>query len=303
MVFGDPTRGRDGHRRFALERYEYAVYTADMQTQLRELGLRMLRSATSPTTGSAGYWSRLASIIAPSEWIYRDAHYLVADLELDASAARRFVPWPLRLATPHRAQVFASYFPFTTFGSVYREAGVVFDVMHRRTRAIYCPWMLVDDDVALIAGRELLGYPKKLGEFTWQLGVDGTCDGDARDTPIHAVARRRGHTLITMTGTLGHELVTPPPMLGRPHRNVRTSLGLALPKLIAFTPRERVVSVRHAKFDVAITGSSRDPLHEMGLGRVLAARLHRVDLGGRLPIPIGLTSPLALARQLLLRSH
>ena len=106
-----------------------------------------------------------------------------------------------------------------------------------------------------------------------------------------------------MTGTLGDLIASPPPMLGRPHRNVRTSLGLALPKVIAFEPRERVVEVRRADLAVTITGSARDPLHEMGFGRVLASRLHRVDLGGRLPLPVGIASPIALVRQLLLRSH
>src|SRR5262245_28878014 len=96
-------------------------------------------------------------------WIYRDAHYLVADVELDRAPAARWVPWPLRLARPGRAQIFTAYFPSTTFGSVYREAGVFFEVSTLRGAALYSPWMLVDDDVALIAGRELLGYPKKLG--------------------------------------------------------------------------------------------------------------------------------------------
>src|SRR5687767_9449293 len=159
-------------------------------------------------------------------WIYRDAHYLVVDIELDAARAKRWVPWPLRLARPARAQLFLSYFPHTTFGSVYREAGVFFEVTHFGRRAVYSPWMLVDDDVALIVGRELLGYPKKLGEFTWSI------DGDS----IDASCTRRGHTLVTMTGTLGAPIAKPPPILGRPHRNIRASAGLAIPKVIAFTP-------------------------------------------------------------------
>lgn len=238
---------------------------------------------------------RLRAMVTPAGgWIYRDASYLVADLELDPARAARWIPRPLRLAAPARAQVFTGYFPTNTFGSVYREAGVFVDVVHRGTRAIYSPWMLVDDDVALILGRELLGYPKKLGELTWEHAGDR----------IRGVARRRGHDLIEMTGRLGAVIASPPPILGRPHRNVRTAIGLAVPKLIAFTPKERVVEVRHAELAVTIRGSDRDPLHELGFGRVLACRLHRVDLGGVLPpIPVGVVSPLALARQLLVRSH
>jgi acetoacetate decarboxylase len=269
------------------------MYTSRMSTRLRELGRGLVEAVVRPTAGSTGPWSRLASILAPGDWIYRDAHYLVADLELDAAVARRHVPWPLRLAAPARAQLFTADFPYTTFGSSYREAGLFFDVVHRGTRAIYCPWMIVDDDVALIAGRELLGYPKKLGSFTWSL------DGDR----IATTASRRDHVLITMTGTLGEPIGSPPLHLGRPHRNVRTSRGRAVPKIVAFTPRERVIEVRRADLEVRVTGSPRDPLHELGLGRTIAARLHRVDLGGTLPLPFGIVSPLAVTRSLLIRSH
>ena len=237
---------------------------------------------------------RLTDMMAFGDWIYRDAFYLVADLELDVERAARFVPWPLELARPGRAQVFTGYFPTNTFGSVYRESGVFFEVLHRGTRAIYSPWMLVDDDVALIIGRELLGYPKKLGEIAWH----------HEGNEINGLVRRRGHTLLAMQGTLGERIAQPPPILGRPHRNIRATTGLAIPKVIAFTPRERVVAVRRANLDVVISGSERDPLHEKGFGRVLESRLHQVDLGGgMLPIPVAAVSPLAYARQLLLRSH
>ena len=226
-------------------------------------------------------------------WIYRDAHYLVADVELDPAAAARWVPWPLRLAKPARGQLFTAYFPSTTFGSVYREAGVFFEVSTLRGTALYSPWMLVDDDVALIAGRELLGYPKKLGEITWDHGGD----------QIRSVVHRRGAHLLTMTAALTDRLSSPPPMLGRPHRNVRALLGLAVPRVIAFTPRERVLEVRAADLALELNGSERDPLHQLGLGRVLGCRLHRVDLGGTLPpLPLFPVSPLGFARQLLVRS-
>ena len=236
--------------------------------------------------------------MALGDWIYRDAYYLVAEIELDLARAERFVPWPLKLARrpdgTGRAQVFTGYFPINTFGSVYREAGVFFEVAHRCGTAIYSPWMLVDDDVALIVGRELLGYPKKLGEIAWDH------DGDR----IGGVASRRGHQLLAMHGSLCERIEHPPPILGRPHRNIRATAGLSIPKVIAFTPKERVVEVRRAQLAVTIGGSDRDPLHEMGFGRVLEARLHRVDLGGGMvPVPVGAVSPLAYARQILLRSH
>jgi acetoacetate decarboxylase len=233
----------------------------------------------------------------PSGWLYRDAFYLVAEMDVDARAARRWVPRPLGLvdrAGVATASVFTAWFPDTAFGSGYREAGLLLPVRHGRTRAVFSPWMIVDDDVALILGRELLGYPKKMGE------IEFVRDGDA----VRSVATRRGSELVRMEGTLGEVLADPPPMLGTPHRCVRASLGVALPKIVAFTPKEEAVEVRRATLTVTIGGSERDPLTDLGFGPVRAARLHRVNLGGRrIPFPVAVASPLWLARQLLLRVH
>jgi acetoacetate decarboxylase len=246
------------------------------------------------STGPLGYWRRLGTMLAPGDFVYRNAHYLVADMAIDARAARRWVPSPLRLLSPARASIFTAYFPTTTFGSVYCEAGLFLHVEHCRTQAVFSPWMLVDDDVALIMGRELLGYPKKLGNITFQIDGDHIC----------GVAQRRGSELLRMEGTLGERVANPPPMLGRPHRNVRSSLGLAVPKLIAFTPHEVPIEVRRADIKVTVSGSERDPLAELGFGEVISAYLHRVNLGGRgVPVPVSGVSPLWFLRQLLLRAR
>lgn len=250
----------------------------------------MLRAMSSHETAV----DRLQAMIPRQGWIYRDAHYLVCDMEIDAAAARRWVPRRLEIPEPARASLFLAYFPDNTFKSVYREAGLLLHVKHWGKRAVFSPWMLVDDDVALIVGRELLGYPKKLGEISWSL------DGDR----ISGVATRRGTELVRMRGTLGEVLHDPPPMLGRPHRNVRSTLGFAIPRMIAFTPREEIIEARRANLEVHIDGSERDPLHELGFGRVLSSTLYRVNLGGGLPpLPLGPISPLFFMRQILLRMH
>jgi acetoacetate decarboxylase len=239
-------------------------------------------------------------MLDPGDWLYRDAHYLVADMDVDERAARRWVPWPLKLATPATASIFTAFFPHNSFGSVYCEAGLFLHVEHLGTRAVFSPWMLVDDDVALITGRELLGYPKKMGEIAWNL----------EDDRISGIATRRGVELVRMEGTLGQRVDDPPPMLGRPHRNVRSAIGLAAPMLLAFTPYEEPVEVRRAHIDVHIGGSERDPLTELGFGSVRNAYLHRVNIGARparglprLPVPLHGVSPIWYLRQLLLRVH
>jgi acetoacetate decarboxylase len=245
---------------------------------------------------AGGTWQRLASMMALGKggWLYEDAHYLVADMDVDPDAARRWVPFPLRLAKPATASLFTAWFPSNTFGSRYREAGLFLHVEHLGRRAVFSPWMLVDDDVALIVGRELLGYPKKMGT------IDFEVDGDR----VRGVAERRGVEVVRMEGTLGERVVDPPPILGRPHRNVRASMGIALPKVIAFTPREHPIEVRRATLRVSVGNSERDPLSELGFGAIRAAYLHRVNLGGALPpVPVSGVNPVWYLRQWLLRAH
>lgn len=233
---------------------------------------------------------RILTLGNPRRTLYRNAHYLTATVEVDAERMRRWLPAGIRLAEPARADVFAAFFPDCNFGSVYHEAGVFVHIATGRTTGIHCPWMIVDDDVALIMGREMLGYPKKLGEIDWQ----------QTGTEISATAARRGTTLISMSGRLGRTVSDEPPFLGRPHRNVVGLLGLFLPWVVAFTPAETPIEVRRIDdVQLEIGGGERDPLDQMGFGRVIDAHLHRVDLSATmLPIPVRPLTPLFTATRL-----
>ena len=222
--------------------------------------------------------------------IYHNAQYLTAVLEVDEKAMRRWLPSGMTLAKPARADLFCAYFPDNVYTGAYHEAGLFVHIEAGRTYGIFCPWMILDDDRAMIIGRELLGYPKKLGEISW--------DNDG--SRIIAKASRRGTTLIEMEATLGKILRDAPPILGLPHRNVMGALGLGLPKEVRFTPVEHPLEVRQVDMTLHFSGTENDPLHDMGLGRVVEARLHRVNLSGGLIPPIQIPrirTPLFLLRQ------
>lgn len=228
---------------------------------------------------------RVLSLGDPRHSLYRDAHYFSATVEIDPQHMKQWLPAGVQLAEPARADLFTAFFPDCNYGSVYHEAGLFVHIKTMQGTGIHCPWMILDDDVALILGRELLGYPKKLGEIDWTL----------TDTEIHAEAGRRGHKLLSMGGRLGEVITDPPPILARPHRNVAGLAGIFPSWLIAFTPRESVIEVRRIDdFHLEVHGSERDPLDQMGIGRVIEARLHRVDLyGGWVPpFPLRPLTPL-----------
>ncbi len=222
--------------------------------------------------------------------LYHNAQYLTAVVEVDEQAMQRWLPAGMTLAKPARADLFCAYFPENVYTGAYHEAGLFVHIKVGRKYGIFCPWMILDDDRAMIIGRELLGYPKKMGEISW--------DNDG--SRIIAKASRRGTSLIEMDAVLGEVLHDAPPILGLPHRNMTGGLGLGLPREVRFTPVEHPVEVRKVDMKLRFTGTDNDPLHQMGLGKVVEARLHRVDLSGGFIPPIQiprLRTPLFLLRQ------
>jgi acetoacetate decarboxylase len=216
--------------------------------------------------------------------MYTGAVFFAVRVALDARVARRWLPPGVRLAEPAVATVFAAHFGATSFGSVYDEAGIFFHVTRRFREAVFCPWMVVTDDVALVVGRELLGYPKKLARISF--AYDFAAGGEVR-----AEIERRGRVLLRLRGRTREQVTDAPPMLGQRALNVRGSLGLGSQQLVSFTPRERIVEARRADGELEIGSSlggaaiehGRDPLDELGLGAVLGAHLYRVDVSAGLP--------------------
>ena len=220
--------------------------------------------------------------------MYTGAVFFAVRVALDARVAKRWLPPGVSIARPAVATVFAAHFPETSFGSVYDEAGIFFHVRRRLRGAVFCPWMVVTDDVALIVGRELCGYPKKLARVTF--AYDGRSGGVTHEgSEVHAEVERRGRVVLTLRGVVGARVSDAPPMLGQRALNVRGALGLTAQRLVTFTPRETIREVRSATAEIAIGSPSpgleegRDPLDALGLGTVVGAHLYRVDVAAGLP--------------------
>jgi hypothetical protein len=149
-------------------------------------------------------------------WI--DALVLIADLEVDAEAVRELLPPGLELASPPTATVFVADYPETAFGSSYREAALLLHGRDEHGPLRHCSWMVVDDDTALILGREVLGFPKKMADITLEVS-DGHVVGsvslkgvevmriecDLSDDPP-GTAPVFAHRFVNACGTMVHGL-------------------------------------------------------------------------------------------------
>lgn len=105
---------------------------------------------------------------------FTNAEMLIAVCRTDPAVVARILPRPLRPPTIPLVMAFVASYPETNFGVRYHEAALVVHAAQGGRVGGYCVAMPVDDDTAMIAGRELYGFPKKMAEH---IGLER--DGDA----------------------------------------------------------------------------------------------------------------------------
>lgn len=95
---------------------------------------------------------------------FQDAEMLFATFETDPAVIKEILPSPLLPSVDNTASVFVGKYPKTNFGCVYNEGALFLSCEYKGEKGAYCLSMPVDDDMALIAGREVYGYPKKIAD-------------------------------------------------------------------------------------------------------------------------------------------
>jgi acetoacetate decarboxylase len=194
-------------------------------------------------------------------------------------------------------------------GLPYREAAIMLEASRRGRIVCHCPWAVVDDDTYLIWGRDMMGYPKKMG------AIEISRDGDAFEVDVV----RRGERLWHVTGDVDsatdldlHEPVMPAETI-----NV---WGIPFaPALLIKYENTKDVKYRHPiTANIEITGGRTDPLETLNVtnGQAVAGQAFLTDIvlpePTRLPYwlwgivgivrPVGFTSPMWLLRHYVFRS-
>ena len=204
------------------------------------------------------------------------ARMVWAEVPVDAEQVRAWVPFPLRLAKPATASVFIADYPQTSFGSIYHEAAILLDVTLLGIPLQYCPWMIVDDDSAMILGREMLGYPKKMGIFRFE----------ERDGHFLGSVARGGQEVFRIEATLTRRTLANPALgIGRWQVNLRNMLGLLPGHLLLFRPRETVHEAQELEDAVVtLTASPDDPI-AIAVGAARKASIRTCDIGSTMYPP------------------
>lgn len=127
----------------------------------------------------------LSGLYGKPPFEYREVSQLLIAFETDAQVLRKLVPAPL---TPNKDNLmFVSVADFLCSGfGRYLEAHVFTQATFKRRTVNYSLYLLLDNDVAICAGREIWGFPKKLGRLTLE----------TTDDVVHSTVERGGITLI-----------------------------------------------------------------------------------------------------------
>ncbi len=92
-----------------------------------------------------------------------DAETLTVLYETKPETAARLLPPPLKPARLPLAFAYVANFPRTNWGLPYLEAALFLRAEYDGVEGGYCLGMPVTNDMAMAGGREIFGFPKKIG--------------------------------------------------------------------------------------------------------------------------------------------
>jgi acetoacetate decarboxylase len=98
---------------------------------------------------------------------FEGARMLRFDYETDPDAAAGLIPAQLRLTDPPTAALMINEYPWSTLGP-YREAILGVNVCYGDETFHYTNYLMLDSDVPILAGRDIYGFPKKMGVIEFE---------------------------------------------------------------------------------------------------------------------------------------
>jgi len=233
-----------------------------------------------------GFWKQFKAMLAVAGLkvkLWEDTTFVLVDVPLNPAASHKILPLFMRLDRPERATLFIARYARTAFTAPYNEAALLMHVRTPLGRGVYCPWMIVNDDTAMIYGRELLGYPKKMAEIPFSDDSD----------QITASLSRRGVKVLSVRARRLQKEAYPAPVLERKTFNIGGMWqSFAFNPIWLFKPREIIHESYRATASLEIMPSDYDPIRDLisDFKNPLDARIAKTDiLGTKMLWPVGIT--------------
>lgn len=142
-----------------------------------------------------------------------DVKMVYAMFTTTMDAVERILPPPLEPADTLACTAFVAEYHKTNFIPPYNEAAVFIPCQYKGETGSYCLSMPVTTDIAMIGGREVYGYPKKIAE-----SIAVTRKGNE----VHGLCIRHGVPIVEIRGTMTSVLEESTP--GSPHFVIKSIL-------------------------------------------------------------------------------
>ena len=133
---------------------------------------------------------------APPPYLYRGVEDIVIAYEADRANVESLLPPGVLPADDVPVCIaWGRWIPFSSFGP-YREAYIMVRVTVDGETYLYQPFIFTDNEIPLVAGREIWGYAKKLAVMERSSGGSGQPFGEQM---LFTTERPRGQRIMTMS--------------------------------------------------------------------------------------------------------
>jgi len=230
---------------------------------------------------------------------FYDAQMLVVYWETKPEIIAKLLPPPLKPVPYPIALAFIAHYPSTNFDVTYRETALFISAAFNGEVGGYCLAMPVTSDIAMAAGREFYGFPKKLADIHYRK------DGDT----VEGWTERRGTRFMEirarLTGTFNNSAMKdvlaamPTTEDGSSKRTSYNFKHFPAPEGGAFDYSPRLVKqetvfrpkeMQFGEAEIIFEPSDYDPWAEVEVVKMLGAVYTRGDnsmLGGKVVAEVG----------------
>jgi len=201
-------------------------------------------------------------------FVLGDAVMVMAMFRTRAEVVKRVLPPPLEPDPASIGSAYVAEFHRTNFGVTYNEAALFISAQYKGELGNYCLSMPVTNDMALIGGREVYGFPKKIAE-TIRVKREGS--------KVTGVCIRKGIPIIkikvNLTGPGEPEAFPPigPNYLFKYFEDPRLGTFDYNPRLVRQYNEIDWGKVELGEGEIALGKSRYDPIYEIPVEEVLIA--------------------------------
>jgi acetoacetate decarboxylase len=195
-----------------------------------------------------------------------DTNMVLTIFRTDPEIIKQVLPPPLTPGPEPLGHAYIAEFQKTNFGIKYNEGALFLQAQYKGEIGNYCLAMPVDNDMAMILGREVYGYPKKLAD---------SITLNRKDNRVQGTCVRHGIPIIEITA----DLQTPFPgkLGGSPDFLLKAFPSINQldvdehPRLLQVVHKQEYGPIELGTGTLKLNQSIDDPLHEIPVKEVTMA--------------------------------